>query len=169
MREADDDERKQRELSKRGIDPGSADGRDPQATHFCLREEQPEDEKGRDAGAAYVFGRNQGGSDNWGEVTKLTASDGATPHSFGYSIGFAGGTAIFGALLETERAPLRVLPISSSRETPELAVSATECCQRYRVWFPSEGEPQVAPRGCSTFWLIFWPGTIGCCPSEYLG
>ncbi|MCH7580736.1 MAG: hypothetical protein IIB22_10885, partial [Chloroflexi bacterium] len=27
------------------------------------------------AGAAYVFERNQGGADSWGEVAKLTASD----------------------------------------------------------------------------------------------
>ncbi len=30
---------------------------------------------GSDAGAAYVFERDQGGADNWGQVKKLTASD----------------------------------------------------------------------------------------------
>ena len=30
---------------------------------------------GNDRGAAYVFERNKGGVDNWGQVKKLTASD----------------------------------------------------------------------------------------------
>ena len=31
------------------------------------------DDAGADSGSAYVFERNQGGADNWGEVKKLTA------------------------------------------------------------------------------------------------
>ena len=34
-----------------------------------------------DSGAAYVFYRDQGGSDNWGLVKKLTSSDGEAAHS----------------------------------------------------------------------------------------
>ncbi len=33
------------------------------------------DAGGSDAGAAHVFGRSEGGADNWGEVTKLIASE----------------------------------------------------------------------------------------------
>ncbi len=38
---------------------------------------------GLDPGAAYVFYRDQGGMDNWGEVKKITASDGANFDRFG--------------------------------------------------------------------------------------
>jgi hypothetical protein len=48
-------------------------------------------------GSAYIFGRNQGGTDKWGEVVKLTASDGADNDSFGYSVFLAGDTLVVGA------------------------------------------------------------------------
>jgi len=38
------------------------------------------------AGAAYVFARNQGGSNQWGQVKKLTASDGQAYDQFGSSV-----------------------------------------------------------------------------------
>lgn len=50
-----------------------------------------------DQGAAYVFDRDQGGSGNWGQVKKLTASDGATGDLFGASVGIYGPTAVVGA------------------------------------------------------------------------
>jgi hypothetical protein len=50
-----------------------------------------------EAGSAYVFGRDQGGTGAWGEVTKLTASDAADDDWFGYSVAVAGGTAVIGA------------------------------------------------------------------------
>ncbi|MBN2553081.1 MAG: hypothetical protein JXB06_09940 [Spirochaetales bacterium] len=37
-------------------------------------------------GAAYVFYRNQGGADNWGQAKRLTASDGAQSDFFGWSV-----------------------------------------------------------------------------------
>ena len=36
-----------------------------------------DDDAGSNSGSAYVFQRNEGGADNWGEVKKLTASDAA--------------------------------------------------------------------------------------------
>ncbi len=48
-------------------------------------------------GGAYVFGRNQGGADLWGEVTKLTASDGAANDNFGASVSISGDTIVVGA------------------------------------------------------------------------
>jgi len=48
-------------------------------------------------GAAYVFERNQGGANNWGEVKKLTASDGAAGDLFGRSAAIVGNTVIIGA------------------------------------------------------------------------
>ena len=52
------------------------------------------------AGATYVFGRNQGGADNWGEVKKLTASDAQAGDQFGISVAISGDTAVVGAYLE---------------------------------------------------------------------
>jgi hypothetical protein len=62
-----------------------------------------EDAGGSDAGAAYVFGRDQGGAGNWGEVKKFTASDAQADDSFGYSVALSGDTAVVGALGEDAR------------------------------------------------------------------
>jgi len=59
-----------------------------------------EDGAGSNRGAAYVFGRNQGGADNWGQVKKLTASDAADGDYFGTSVAISGDTAIVGAFGE---------------------------------------------------------------------
>ncbi len=48
-------------------------------------------------GAAYVYYRNQGGVDGWGQVKKLTAADGAQNAYFGTSIALYGDTAVIGA------------------------------------------------------------------------
>jgi len=56
-----------------------------------------EDEKGTNAGAAYIFYRNQGGTDNWGQQAKLTAGDGASSDYFGYAVSISGDYAIVGA------------------------------------------------------------------------
>jgi len=56
-----------------------------------------ESDEGNDAGAAYIFERNQGGSDNWGQVQKLIASDGAEDDWFGVSVAISGDTIIVGA------------------------------------------------------------------------
>ncbi|NNE68566.1 MAG: hypothetical protein HKN33_18520, partial [Pyrinomonadaceae bacterium] len=55
------------------------------------------DDGGIDSGSAYIFEQNQGGANNWGEVRKLTASDGAAFDRFGWSVGISGDTAIVGA------------------------------------------------------------------------
>ena len=48
-------------------------------------------------GAAYVFYRNQGGANRWGQVKKLTASDGAEGDRFGWSVAISGDTIAIGA------------------------------------------------------------------------
>jgi len=50
-----------------------------------------------DCGAAYVFTRNQGGADNWGEVAILYASDAQEDDAFGRSVSFSGDTVVVGA------------------------------------------------------------------------
>jgi len=56
-----------------------------------------EDEKGVQAGAAYIYYKNQGGLDNWGEIQKLTASDGSASDRFGWSVSIDGDYAVVGA------------------------------------------------------------------------
>jgi hypothetical protein len=56
-----------------------------------------DDDNGSDSGSAYIFSRNHGGTDNWGEVKKLLASDGAAYKHFGWSVSIIGDTAIVGA------------------------------------------------------------------------
>ncbi len=54
-------------------------------------------DNGYDSGSAYIFERNQGGADNWGQMAKLTASDGAASDEFGVSVALSGDTALVGA------------------------------------------------------------------------
>ena len=49
------------------------------------------------SGAAYIFERNQGGPDVWGQVKKLTASDAAQEDFFGYGVAIQGDTVVVGA------------------------------------------------------------------------
>ena len=50
------------------------------------------------AGAAYVFNRNQGGPDNWGQVgNRLVPDDAAAGDEFGYAVDISGTYAIVGA------------------------------------------------------------------------
>jgi hypothetical protein len=59
-----------------------------------------EDGAGISRGAAYVFGRNQGGPDNWGVVLKLTASDAQDGDQFGNSVAISGDNVVVGAHYE---------------------------------------------------------------------
>ena len=56
-----------------------------------------DDDVATDAGAVYVFERNEGGADNWGQVAKLTADNGANGDTFGYSLALDGDLAVIGA------------------------------------------------------------------------
>ena len=57
----------------------------------------PLDDLGVDAGSAYVFERNAGGANNWGQVAKLTAGDPAPDVQFGSSVAISGPTLVVGA------------------------------------------------------------------------
>ncbi len=56
-----------------------------------------DDDIGASSGSAYVFDRDQGGADNWGEAAKLTASDPAQYDYFGAKVALSGDTALIGA------------------------------------------------------------------------
>ncbi|HIF62631.1 MAG TPA: hypothetical protein EYQ35_00525, partial [candidate division UBP10 bacterium] len=49
------------------------------------------------SGSAYIYQRDEGGVNNWGEVKKITASDAAGGDQFGTSVAISGDTAIVGA------------------------------------------------------------------------
>jgi hypothetical protein len=61
-----------------------------------------DDDGGSDSGSAYVFERNQGGADTWGQVAKLTASDDAADDNFGWSVGISGDTVAVGAVWDDD-------------------------------------------------------------------
>ena len=61
-----------------------------------------DDDNGSNSGSAYILERDQGGVDNWGEVKKLTASDGAVDDWFGYAVALYGDTALVGAYADDD-------------------------------------------------------------------
>ncbi|MDA8744487.1 Ig-like domain-containing protein [Rubripirellula amarantea] len=58
---------------------------------------QRDRESGFQAGAVYIFDRNEGGADNWGRVTKLIGSDTIKRDLFGRSLALSGDTVVVGA------------------------------------------------------------------------
>lgn len=59
--------------------------------------------KGTDSGAIYVFNRNEGGIDNWGQVAKLSANDGDINEFFGYAVAIGDSTLAVGAPLDSDK------------------------------------------------------------------
>jgi hypothetical protein len=59
-----------------------------------------DDDKANEAGAAYIFVRNQG---VWTQQAKLVASDGAALDAFGEAVGISGDTAIAGSGLDDDK------------------------------------------------------------------
>lgn len=55
---------------------------------------------GSESGKTYIFYRNQGGTDAWGEQAILYASDAAAGDRYGWSVAIAGDYAIVGAYLK---------------------------------------------------------------------
>jgi hypothetical protein len=49
------------------------------------------------SGSAYVFERNRGGMDQWGQVAKVTADDAAADDYFGHAVGIDENTLVAGA------------------------------------------------------------------------
>ena len=57
------------------------------------------DTGGTDTGAVYIFTRNRGGTNNWGELKAITAPDAAAQDFFGYSVSISGNRVAVGAPL----------------------------------------------------------------------
>jgi hypothetical protein len=56
-----------------------------------------DDDKGANAGAAYVFGQNTGGAGAWGQQGKLVAGNGQAGDNAGLSVSLSGNYAMVGA------------------------------------------------------------------------
>lgn len=61
-----------------------------------------EDTNGSNSGAAYIFNKDQGGIDNWGQVQKILASDGESGDIFGFALNISGDYILIGARDEDE-------------------------------------------------------------------
>ena len=55
-------------------------------------------------GSAYIFKKDQGGTDNWGQVKKIVASDRAQNDLFGVSVAISGDYIVVGAYYEDQDA-----------------------------------------------------------------
>jgi len=56
-----------------------------------------EDGAGTDRGSVYIFRKDQGGANAWGQVARLRASDAANGDDFGASVAIDGTTVVVGA------------------------------------------------------------------------
>jgi len=61
-----------------------------------------EDSAAIGAGAAYIFEKNIGGINNWGELKKIVASDARAESQFGVSVAIYGDTAVIGAWADSK-------------------------------------------------------------------
>ena len=61
---------------------------------------------GSQAGSAYVFERNHGGADNWGQVQKLVASDAEPTDYFGGVVAISGNLIVIGVYHDDDACPL---------------------------------------------------------------
>jgi hypothetical protein len=64
-----------------------------------------DDEKNLDAGAAYLFAKDQGGANNWGLVKKIMAPDGEVDDNLGVSADLDGGWLVLGAHKDDDKGP----------------------------------------------------------------
>ena len=54
------------------------------------------------SGSAYIFSRNHGGADNWGQAQKINASDGAEDDLFGRSVAISRDRVLVGAFCDDD-------------------------------------------------------------------
>ena len=62
-----------------------------------------DNDQGSDSGSAYIFSRNQGGANQWGQIAKLTNSTGAAGDEFGFDVAIDDDTAVVGAPLDDDK------------------------------------------------------------------
>ena len=85
------------------------------------------DDRGAISGAVFVFGRDVGGQDNWGQIARLTASDGGEEDRLGTQLGLSGELIAAGAYYHpnySERGAVYVFPVPEPATLALLAVGA---------------------------------------------
>ncbi len=111
-----------------------------------------EDAGGGNAGAVYIFQRDQGSADNWGEVKKLTASDAQTNDFFGWSVSISNDTVVVGANGEdaggSDAGAAYVFEqdeggANNWGQVKKLTASDAQCCDRFGISVAISGETAV--------------------------
>jgi outer membrane protein assembly factor BamB len=64
-----------------------------------------DDSSSLDTGTVYIFDRDNGGTDNWGYETRLTAAEGQTGDALGFSVAISGDNVITGAINHSNPGP----------------------------------------------------------------
>ena len=77
---------------------------------------------GEASGAAYLFRRDEGGTDNWGLAARFQPGDPAARDQFGVSVALSGDTLLVGAAMKTSAARKPAPPISSRPTGPCLCL-----------------------------------------------
>jgi FG-GAP repeat/HYR domain len=124
-----------------------------------------EDEGGSEAGAAYVFERNQGGADNWGEVKKLLASDIEVGDLFGNSVAISGDTTIVGSPFhdegETNAGAAYIFTVSDSNAPPTVSTQPVSVARGNTIngaTIATVGDDQTPIGSLSVFVISAPPG-----------
>jgi hypothetical protein len=117
-----------------------------------------ESSHGLQAGAAYVFDRNTGGTEHWGPVAKLTASDAQPLAYFGISVAINGGTALIGAIGvnagAVEAGAVYVFD-ASSKPTPTPTLTPTPTPPAVGgISFDAGVSRGTRPRSSLQFWVL---------------
>jgi hypothetical protein len=62
-----------------------------------------DDDAGTDSGAVFIFQRNLGGTDNWGQLKRILSTDAAAGDEFGASISIHGNNIVVGSRFDDDR------------------------------------------------------------------
>lgn len=87
----------------RGLQPPSVDAADLFGSSVAIHEDliavgaSQDESNGRDSGAVYLFQRDQGGSNNWGQLIRIAPTNLPTNSKFGYAVALQGDLLAVGA------------------------------------------------------------------------